>query len=428
MLRPVTIWFREGGARKNTFESRRILKDGTSGEDACGKKNRIMYEEYRQEQMIPAVRTAAADEQRSRLVRWTAAWMLGIIVFLTIFAAKDVRAAYKESDYKLVYNYEYYINKYPYLKKKFKTRAAVLKRFVEYGMNHGARGSLNFNPKRYRANYPDLQKKYGYNWKQYYLHYMRTGKAEGRLARADVKTYKFKLAINPNGGKYKGSTKIQTRYRKYGTKLTMPKPTRAGYVFAGWKLIGTGKLNGNVFVFTRTRLGTTTLKATWKKATTDAKVENMVRFALSKVGMGGSEVWRYWGFEEEWCCMFVTYCADKGGGLIGSGVQEDQWGNGRLPKCAGQRELAYLLKARGQLHFSSSGYMPKRGDLIFFSRSGRTTNVYNFSHIGIVTGCDGKYVYTVEGNTGTYDRHTSYVKEKSYELTAERVAAYGEIK
>ena len=37
-------------------------------------------------------------------------------------------------------------------------------------------------------------------------------------------------------------------------------------------------------------------------------------------------------------------------------------------------------------------------------------------------------VYTVEGNTGTYDRHTSYVKEKSYDLDATRVAAYGLIK
>ena len=154
----------------------------------------------------------------------------------------------------------------------------------------------------------------------------------------------------------------------------------------------------------------------------------MVQFALSKVGHGGSEVWNYWGFNEEWCCMFVTYCADKGGGLIASGVGEDQWGSGRLPKCAGQRELAALLKARGQLRFSSSGYIPKRGDLIFFSKSGRTTNVYNFSHIGIVTGCDGSTVYTVEGNTGTYNRYTSYVKEKSYDLDAERVAAYGIIK
>ena len=388
-----------------------------------------MYYESKKEQMMETAAVCSAEDRNLKRFRMAAVWMMGIILFLSVFAVRNTQAAtYRESDYKLVYDYSYYINKYPYLKKKFKTRAAVLKRFVEYGMNHAARGKLKFNVRTYRSNYPDLQKKYGKNWKQYYLHYIKTGKKEGRLAYAKVSEYKFVLKINPNGGTYKGSKAVQTRRRKYGTKLTLPNPKRSGYVFAGWKLSGKGKINGKVFTFTRTTLGTTTLKATWKKATTDSKVEKMVQFALSKVGHGGSEVWNYWGFNEEWCCMFVTYCADKGGGLIASGVGEDQWGSGRLPKCAGQRELAALLKARGQLRFSSSGYIPKRGDLIFFSKSGRTTNVYNFSHIGIVTGCDGSTVYTVEGNTGTYNRYTSYVKEKSYDLDAERVAAYGIIK
>ena len=357
--------------------------------------------------------------------------ILLITIFMIMsfaFSTLSVQAAYKESDYKLVYDYQFYISKYPYLRKKYKTRAAVLKRFVDFGMKHAARGSKAFNVKRYYKNYPDLQKKFGKNWKQYYLHYIKTGKAEGRLAYADVKTYPFVLKINPNGGTYKGSKAIQTRRKKYGTKLTLPNPKRNGYVFTGWKMTGKGKLNGNVFVFTRTTLGNTVLKATWKKATTDSKVEKMVKFALSKVGHGGSEVWNYWGFNEEWCCMFVTYCADMGGGLVAKGASEDEWGSGRLPKCAGQRELAYLLRTRNQLKYASSGYTPKRGDLIFFSRTGRTTNVYNYTHIGIVTKCvDGK-VYTVEGNTGTYNRYTSYVKEKSYDLDADRVAAYGLIK
>ena len=84
-----------------------------------------------------------------------------MLIFSMLFARDAKAAAYKESDYSLVYDYNYYIARYPYVKTKCKTRAAVLKRFVEVGMKNGAQGSVKFNPKVYRDNYPDLKSKYG---------------------------------------------------------------------------------------------------------------------------------------------------------------------------------------------------------------------------------------------------------------------------
>ncbi|MBP3876347.1 MAG: hypothetical protein J6E44_00140, partial [Lachnospiraceae bacterium] len=112
-----------------------------------------MYYESKKEQMMETAAVCSAEDRNLKRFRMAAVWMMGIILFLSVFAVRNTQAAtYRESDYKLVYDYSYYINKYPYLKKKFKTRAAVLKRFVEYGMNHAARGKLKFNVRTYRSN------------------------------------------------------------------------------------------------------------------------------------------------------------------------------------------------------------------------------------------------------------------------------------
>ena len=71
---------------------------------------------------------------------------------------------------------------------------------------------------------------------------------------------------------------------------------------------------------------------------------------------------------------------------------------------------------------------PKRGDIIFFSNYSDKSYYQGYRHVGIVTGSDSKYVYTVEGNTVTYNKYTSKVAKKSYELSSTKIAAYGIIK
>ena len=77
-------------------------------------------------------------------------------------------------------------------------------------------------------------------------------------------TYTFKL----NGGTYGGSTANFTKERLGVTKMTLPKPTRAGYTFAGWKTsdgtVYTGTLGTD---YDENIFGNTTFTAVWKEIT-----------------------------------------------------------------------------------------------------------------------------------------------------------------
>lgn len=90
---------------------------------------------------------------------------------------------YNGVDYKLVYDYNYYINKYPDIKAAFNgDENATLRHFVESGMNEGRQGKASFNVAAYRANYADLRSAFGRNLKAYYMHYIGSGYREGRKA------------------------------------------------------------------------------------------------------------------------------------------------------------------------------------------------------------------------------------------------------
>jgi hypothetical protein len=49
-------------------------------------------------------------------------------------------------------------------------------------MAEGRQGKSSFDVKAYADNYADLRKAYGEDWSKYYLHYIKYGKAEGRVA------------------------------------------------------------------------------------------------------------------------------------------------------------------------------------------------------------------------------------------------------
>ena len=89
----------------------------------------------------------------------------------------------RESDYALVYDYNYYINKYSDLKNAYGTnRNAAFNHFLSYGMKEGRQGNAKFNVSYYKQNYADLQKAFGNNLKSYYEHYISNGHKEGRVA------------------------------------------------------------------------------------------------------------------------------------------------------------------------------------------------------------------------------------------------------
>lgn len=86
-----------------------------------------------------------------------------------------------ERQYAAIYDYAYYINTYPDLKKAFgNDRYSALRHFITFGMNEGRRASEAFDPVSYRLQYRDLRAAFGGNWKAYYLHYIQFGAREGR--------------------------------------------------------------------------------------------------------------------------------------------------------------------------------------------------------------------------------------------------------
>ena len=87
-------------------------------------------------------------------------------------------------DYSLVYDYGYYLSRYPDVAAAYGgDEAATFRHFVKYGMAEGRRGTAGFDPREYRARYADLSSAYGADWARYYAHYMKHGHAEGRAGR-----------------------------------------------------------------------------------------------------------------------------------------------------------------------------------------------------------------------------------------------------
>ena len=94
----------------------------------------------------------------------------------------DAITVYNGVDYASVYDYNYYVNKYPDIRAAFgDDDMAVLAHFVNYGMSEGRRGNEAFDINSYRNAYSDLRAAFGMDLKQYYLHYLYAGKSEKRV-------------------------------------------------------------------------------------------------------------------------------------------------------------------------------------------------------------------------------------------------------
>lgn len=131
----------------------------------------------------------------------------------------------------------------------------------------------------------------------------------------------------------------------------------------------------------------------------------IVRVAARQVGnVGGRKFWRWYGFNSrvDWCCIFVSWCADQCG-YIDSGT---------IPRFSVVSDGVSWFKGKGQ--WKGRSYSPSPGDLIFF-----TWEKDALSHVGIVERCDSKTVYTIEGNSG------DACKRQSYSVNASCIVGYG---
>ena len=132
---------------------------------------------------------------------------------------------------------------------------------------------------------------------------------------------------------------------------------------------------------------------------------------LSGTVYGGgnyTEYGRWYGMQDMWCALFVSWCADVAG--VSTSV---------VPMHAYTPSGLQWFKDQGRAYsrstVASGGYTPKPGDIIYF-KSSRNSNTTN--HVGIVTGYSNGTVHTIEGNTSsaTISTNGGAVCAKSYSI------------
>ncbi|MBQ8148531.1 MAG: hypothetical protein IJ040_07070 [Lachnospiraceae bacterium] len=90
---------------------------------------------------------------------------------------------YNGIDYSAVYDYNYYVEKYNDIWNAYgKNDSATIAHFVNHGMNEGRQGNVEFNVTSYAYKYYDLRRVFKNDLRQYYFHYIYSGKREGRIA------------------------------------------------------------------------------------------------------------------------------------------------------------------------------------------------------------------------------------------------------
>lgn len=87
-------------------------------------------------------------------------------------------------DYSLVYEYDFYINKYEDIKNFYgtKDKVGVFNHFLKHGMKEARQAKEDFILGIYKANYEDLRKAFGEDLPKYYQHYITHGYKEKRVA------------------------------------------------------------------------------------------------------------------------------------------------------------------------------------------------------------------------------------------------------
>lgn len=135
----------------------------------------------------------------------------------------------------------------------------------------------------------------------------------------------------------------------------------------------------------------------------------IVMIASSQIGKeGGEEYWRWYGFSShvDWCAIFVSWCADQ------AGLLED----GSMPKFALCDDgIAWFMEQRCWITGADRQFMPPAGAIIFFDWDQNGIS----DHVGIVEKCEGRFVYTIEGNS------RDVCRRRCYPLGSGTIAGYG---
>lgn len=153
-----------------------------------------------------------------------------------------------------------------------------------------------------------------------------------------------------------------------------------------------------------------------------AKKTDFVNEALKYVGYKGDIFKKWYGLDDEWCAIFVSYIASAAG-ILGKLVY----------KTAGAGDFARQGVKKGwgkwyEAKYQGGTVSPQAGDIVTFTWNGLSRysgqDAYFSDHVGIVYAADKNYVYTIEGNTGTNNNKTSTVMKKYYKLDSGFINGY----
>jgi peptidoglycan hydrolase-like protein with peptidoglycan-binding domain len=122
-----------------------------------------------------------------------------------------------------------------------------------------------------------------------------------------------------------------------------------------------------------------------------------------------TEYGSWYGLQDMWCHMFVSWCANVAG--VSTSI---------VPKTAstvtGLNTFINSGLAYTREQVANGKYTPQAGDLVYF-KSSRNTAITN--HVGIVTSYSNSTLYTIEGNTSsaTISTNGGAVASKSYAIS-----------
>lgn len=136
---------------------------------------------------------------------------------------------------------------------------------------------------------------------------------------------------------------------------------------------------------------------------------DIVQVAAEQLGnVGGQPYWSWYGFSSrvEWCCCFVSWCANE------CGYIED----GIIPKYSVVDDGANWFRNKGQ--WLDGDEEPQAGMIIFFDWEYDGLDGGG-DHTGIVEKVEGGRVYTIEGNS------SDACQENSYPIGYYEILGYG---
>ncbi len=121
--------------------------------------------------------------------------------------------------------------------------------------------------------------------------------------------------------------------------------------------------------------------------------------------------------DAQWCAMFVSWCA------YNAGIPQSI-----VPCCQYTEDQVRPFKNQGRAYrwsqVQSGAYSPKAGDIVFFLSSSGAASGRTVNHVGIVSGWDGRTLYTVEGNTSSayFTTNGGCAADKTYDITSTYIA------